>query len=281
MLPRDARGNLDLLGILFPTFPSVVARAWIPETDEQEVAYKRFSLSMDLNTAGLPAEAQEPLRDIFRQALGFDFCTPEQLAMEAMMPEDPTGLRPPLQCIKERKANRNPTITRMLWTTREPEGGGGGGFGGGGGPAGPPDAGNEPPDPTDDGRFQDVTGRVPVAQGTSITFRPVMADGDHEPYQQFVFDGETGMARIEAYEEDIACIWYTTHGNTNGVNGEGGGFGPNSAPYADGEISIHPDAPEGAAAIWAVCVDQRGGTDWRRIDIEVVSSAGIGGVGLF
>jgi len=57
MLPKTDSGDLDLGRVLISaTLPSVVVRAAVAGTDEQEVAFKRFSLALDISPVGVPDE---------------------------------------------------------------------------------------------------------------------------------------------------------------------------------------------------------------------------------
>ncbi|MEW5853625.1 MAG: hypothetical protein AB2A00_32920 [Myxococcota bacterium] len=255
MVPHTPDGDLDFLGLLFPSMPYFVAHAYLPGTNEDEIAIKRFQLSMDISPAGLPPEAREAVEQLFSGVVGMDFCPPE------------TPLDADVQCVKPRVANRNPTLARVLYR-----------FGGGGdGPPGQQEEGVDPADVTSGGTFQDFTGRLVVTAGENLTIRPVVPAHDREPYQSFQFDSRTGKISVKNYKEDMAYSWFQTAGSIQQTTSEQNGFAAFTgrdagfdASLPDTTWQVSPDAPEGPAFVWVVVRDQRGGVDWRRLDFTVV-----------
>jgi hypothetical protein len=248
MLPHDADGNLNLFNtLLFSATPSFVVRAKVADDEEEEVAFKRFQLSLDISPAGLPPQVTEVVEQLFTSVLGLGFCTPD------------VALAADVQCIKPRKANRNPALHRVLYklgSSLEPS--------------------EDPADVTSGGQLADLAGRIRVAAGSSVRLRPVLGADDHEPYQGFHFDLQSSTISLKNYVEDMAYSWYTTHGTLEAETNE------QFTPTPDNVWSVSADAPPGPAWVWLVVRDQRGGVDWRRLDFEVtpfVDGAGGGGGG--
>jgi hypothetical protein len=116
-------------------------------------------------------------------------------------------------------------------------------------------------DPTLAGQFGDFSGPVNAAPGDSFTLRAVPSSGSHEHYQQFDVDSITGKITASEHDEDLAFAWYTTAGTVNRTTSENGN--------ADTRYTVGMDTPNGAAFVWVILRDQRGGVDWRRMDFQV------------
>jgi hypothetical protein len=248
MLPHTADGEFDLVNtLLFPSFPSLVVRAQIPGTTESEVAFKRFTVGLDISPDGIPPELGADIVTLFEGITGAAFC-PDV---------DPDA---DVNCIKRRVPNRNPTIARLLYLrTSQAEQLTGSGVA------------LDEKDPTAGGRFKDITERIEVAPGERIRIRPVHAQGDIQPYQGFGFDLQNSRLLLTNYKEDMAWSWFTTVGSIDASTTT------QFTPTADAFYEVSQDAPDGPAHVWVVLRDQRGGVDWRRIDFVVKTPDGGGG----
>jgi len=239
MLPHDVNGELDLITALgFSALPSVVVRARIPDTGEEVVAFKRFSLNLDVSPETLPAQARELLEGLFIALTGTGFCPPG------------TGPLDDVQCVKQKQPNHNPSLQRVLYMR--------------GGDYLRVDAGYRD-DPTSAGQFQDVTGRITVAPGEPIRLRPIVGDADREAYQGLNFDLQSRKIELRNFTEDLVFSWFATVGVPDAQSTEQFTSDP------DAVWTVSPDAPDGPAQVWVIVRDQRGGVDWRRLDFDVLT----------
>jgi hypothetical protein len=234
MLLHDANGDISFFAYAVPAFPSIVVRARLEDGSEEEVAYKRFQLTSDISPSGIPAPIREPLDQLFRQVLGAGFC-----------PEG-TDILADVQCLKNRTANRNPSLERILYKR-----------------GGSISAVNKE-DPTNGGEFQDFPARLEVHPGDAIRLRPLRGAHDAEPYQGIAYDLASQRLYLTNFVEDMVYTWTTTVGDIDGQSNEAISKTP------DATYTVSPDAPEGPAHVWVVLHDQRGGIDWRRLDFWVL-----------
>lgn len=234
MLPHDENGQVSFLAYAFPANPSLFVRVRTADGAEEETAFKRFQLSTDISVTGIPPEIRESLQELFSQLLGAGFCPPGT---------DPAA---DVQCLKDRVANRNPTLGRLLYkvgTYLERT--------------------DDPTDLTAGGQLKDFPARLVVKPGDEVRLRPTVGEGDREPYQGLNYDFDSQSISLENYNEDMAYIWYTTVGSITSATAEV------ASPNPDATYSVSPDAPDGPAHVWLLVHDQRGGMDWRRLDFEV------------
>ncbi len=106
-----------------------------------------------------------------------------------------------------------------------------------------------------------------AARGTELTLEPVFAAGTVERYQVFSFEVEANDLIIVNRKEDLALSWYTTDGDISPATGSVQ-FGRNltgtwTLPSVEGS-----DAGD-VIALVLVVRDQRGGTDFARVEVEL------------
>ncbi|MEW5855566.1 MAG: hypothetical protein AB2A00_42725 [Myxococcota bacterium] len=236
MLLHDADGRLSFNSIIFPSTPSFVVRMTVPGTEETEVAFKRFVLSMDISPQGLTPEQREPLEELFTSFLGLGFC-PEGTDPEA-----------DVQCIKRRVPNKNPTLERVLYRLGDKL-----------------EPGFDRDDVTSGGQLTDFSGRVKVEAGRIVRLRPVVASDDRQPYQAFNYNLQERKVELKNFTEDMVFSWYTTSGAIDPISAD------DITPQPDVYYQISADTPAGPSYVWVVVRDQRGGVDWRRLDFEITA----------
>jgi hypothetical protein len=245
------RAPVEWLG----TNVTLVVHAAVVGSSEEEVAIKRFPLSLNMLRWSWVSSLHSTQQHQVEDALGIPWC--DQETAIAAMGNATT-------CFIPRQPNHNPHVTRMLF-----------------GPAaddalavtqdqlGVHVSGPDDNDLDSGGTFHDVTTPLVVTAGSAVALRPLMLDATHESFQNVELDQRTGAFSMLPTREDMAYAWFTTAGSINHVTSDRGRMA--GSGLADAHLRIPADTPPGPAFVWMVARDQRGGVDWWRVDLQVVA----------
>lgn len=173
--------------------------------------------------------------------LGFSICPPPPNA-------------PPPNCLilEDRQPNENPVITGVDYSMGE----------------------------SADGTFQTLTAtQVPQIQPLqvlaeeSVRLRPTFTEASFESYTVINVDLQTSTLFTEERVEELSISWFATAGELQDAV-----TWPLFTRTLDTVITM-PDAPpeatNGLITVWLVVQDQRGGTDWTSVELQVCPRVGL------
>ena len=222
----------NFLGTLEGSWPQVVLRLESPDEPEPVVAIKRFIINVrdPVGAATILGLAGDGLGSTISDA-GFG-------QVQFCNDDDPEqsgclNLRP-------RERNENPVIDQVLFSRNT----------------------------SADAEFSPPPDVVEIEVGTSIRIQPTLVDGSEQPYQKILVDPQTFEFQVSDEVEEVSITWFAS----------AGGFldpltWPKFTATLDNVYTAPAEVPQnagGRVTIYMVAQDQRGGTDWAELNLQVV-----------
>ena len=113
-----------------------------------------------------------------------------------------------------------------------------------------------------------IAGEIQVKAGTGVRIRPAFSDDSFEDYQDLSIDFQTLGVQVKELTENISVSWFCNEGEMR--------ESMTTPLYTKTFDTIYyapdkvPTENNGRSTIWMVARDQRGGTAWMTVEIQIV-----------